>query len=147
MKWSQHKITAVIQTYSNLYNKISEYWYRQTSQKTQQSLDHDLTFWTHTINSWACYPQIKTTCMQMPTYVTFFGIGFKFFCTAHRAQQRRFLPPRGAAGVYSRCREQRWASAEGSCTQLVRVGSCTEWAAAHTWSSPGNTGCGIQVVN
>lgn len=133
MKRSHHKITAVIQTYSNLYNKIPECVVQTSISKnpTKFSLDHKLTFWTHTINSWACYPQIKTTCMQMTAYLTFFGIGFIFLCIPHGAQQRDD----------SHCHVQLLVCSQGAESSDVHQQRAVAESSAHTCSLPGNMGC------
>lgn len=72
----------------------------------------------------------------MTTYVTFFGIGFKFL-SFHAGHSREMIP-----------------TATWSCWCVVKVqgaAMCVSrgqlQSSAHTWSSPGNKGCGVQVVN
>lgn len=75
--------------------------------------------------------------MQMTTYVTFFGIGFKFLCIPRRAQQRDD----------SHRHVELLVCSQGAESSDVHQQRAAAQSSAHTWSSPGNTGCGVQVVN
>lgn len=64
MKRSQQKITAVIQTYGNLYNKISD---KHLKKPNKVQLRPQVNLLNPYNKFLSLSPPIKTTCMQMTT--------------------------------------------------------------------------------